>query len=92
MRTKIRQAGRHDPRGAKRRWAWRCLQAGDEHEALDRLRDVVRADLPEVAEVARDVVVDRRALNLPEELILGDASRRGVWLPSDNLRGLPSQR
>jgi hypothetical protein len=73
------------------RWlSWGAgVTARDEADALALLGDVVGAELPPRSKTVHDVVVDRTALGLPDFVTIGDPSRRGVWLPSDNLRWLP---
>lgn len=76
------------------RWlSWGAgVTARDEADALALLGDVVGAELPPRLKTIHDVAVDRAALGLPDFLTVGDPSRRGVWLPADNLRGLPRRR
>jgi hypothetical protein len=68
------------------------VTARDEADALALLGDVVGAELPPRLKTIRDVAVDRTALGLPDFLTVGDPSRRGVWLPPENLHGLPRRR
>jgi hypothetical protein len=65
------------------------VTARDEADALALLRDVVGVELPPRLQTIRDVVVDRGKLGLPDFLTVGDPARRGVWLPPENLRGIP---
>jgi hypothetical protein len=65
------------------------VTAHDEEDALALLRDVVGAELPDRASTVANVSVDRGALGLPDFVKIGDPARRGVWLPAENLRGLP---
>jgi hypothetical protein len=77
--------------GGSVQYRWLSWGAGvtayDEADALALLRDLVGAELPPRLKTTQDVAIDREALGLPEVLAVGDPSRRGVWLPSDNLRG-----
>ena len=74
-----------------RKLSWGAgVTARDEEDALALLRRLVDADLPSLTRTVKDVYVDATALGLPDFLVLGDSSRRGVWFPPDNLSGRPA--
>jgi len=79
--------------GGTVQYRWLSFGAGvtgrDVDDALGLLRAVVDADLPPVVRRVEDVDVDRLGLGIPDSLAIGDPSRRGVWFPAENLRGLP---
>jgi hypothetical protein len=79
--------------GGSVQYRWLCWGAGvtarDEADALALLGDVVGAELPPRLKTIRDVTIDRAGLGLPDFVNLGDPSRRGVWLPAENLYGRP---
>ena len=72
-------------------YQWLSFGAGvtayDEEDALTLLLELVGADVPPRIRTAKDLYADRAALGIPDFLVVGNAAWRGVWFPSDNLRG-----
>ena len=69
------------------RWlSWGAgVTADDEADALALLKEVVGAKSPPLLKTVPDVEVDPEALGLPALVVIGDPTRRGVWLPPNNL-------